>query len=104
MTKYVLVLILAGILILTCGASTSFAREIFLGLDSNTYYDIYIGGPNENTSVIKNVQIVDIREHEDITFLIIRAASFGGKGSEGLVVLENIKAILPSHKFIMTQG
>ncbi len=74
-------------------------EDLVLGLASNTYYDIYLGGASGSDTIIKGVQIVDIRQYEGIIFLVIRPDSFSIGQSEGLVLLENVKAILPVLKF-----
>ena len=80
------------------------AKEIILGLDSNTYYDIYLGGTGDSNSLIKSVQIVEVRQYEGLTFLVVRPDSFSISQSEGLVLLENVKAILPTLKFSTSSG
>ncbi|HPB68946.1 MAG TPA: hypothetical protein PLT76_09040 [Candidatus Omnitrophota bacterium] len=73
--------------------------DLVLGLASNTYYDIYLGGASDSGTVIKSVQIVDIRQYEGLIFLVVRPDSFSLGQSEGLILLENVKAILPTLKF-----
>ena len=77
--------------------SSGYAAETILGLKKNAYYDVYTGG-QDATSVIKNVQIVETREFNGRVYLVIRADSFG-RGSEGLVQMDYVRAILPSLKF-----
>jgi len=73
--------------------------DLVLVLASNTYYDIYLGGASDSGTVIKSVQIVDIRQYEGLIFLVVRPDSFSLGQSEGLILLENVKAILPTLKF-----
>ena len=78
--------------------------ENVLGLDSRQYYDIYIGSYNDSLSVIRNVEIVGFNEVKNLTFLVIRTDNFEGKRSEGLIMLNYIRAILPSHGVTQIQG
>ena len=76
------------------------AKDVILGLDSRTYYDIYLGGTADSGgSIIKSVQIVGVHQYEGLTFLAIRPDSFSISQSEGLVRLDDIQAILPTLKF-----
>ncbi|MFA5259769.1 MAG: hypothetical protein WC450_00915 [Candidatus Omnitrophota bacterium] len=81
------------------GSPDCSAKEVVLGLDSNTYYDIYLGGTADSATILKSVQIVDVRQYEGLTFLVVRPDSLSISQSEGLVLLENISAILPTLKF-----
>ncbi|HOY10515.1 MAG TPA: hypothetical protein PLB05_10655 [Candidatus Omnitrophota bacterium] len=94
------------VILLTLGGALTVcsAKDAVLGLDSNTYYDIYIGGAVDGGTVIKSVQIVGIRQYEGLAFLVVRPDSFSISQSEGLVLLENVKAILPTLKFTTSYG
>jgi len=72
------------------------AMENELGLDSKLNYDVYIGSKDNSGTVIKGVQIVELRQVRDKYFLIVQTDDFAGKKSEGLIALDYVQAVLPS--------
>jgi hypothetical protein len=79
------------------------SKENILGLDDRTKYDIYLGNEN-GFGIIKSVEIADVRELFNKTFLVIRTDTFDSRASEGLIALEAIQAILPAHRAVFMQS
>ncbi|MCR4336187.1 MAG: hypothetical protein NUV91_00050 [Candidatus Omnitrophica bacterium] len=75
-----------------------FAEPNILGLNPDTNYDIYVSGVNGGTTVIQDVDIVGFRDVKGIAFLVVHTDSFEGKRSEGLVRLDYVQAVIPTHK------
>lgn len=95
---------LMSLLLSVCLISIASSAQNVLGLDTGTAYDIYIGSGSDDLSVIKDVVITDLRNIGGVVFLVIQTDSFEGKRSEGLVLLNNIRAVLPSSRMRTLQG
>ena len=76
-----------------------FAGENALGLDDSNHYDIYISSySGGGLSVLKDVEIIAVKNILDRKFLLIRTDFFNSKKTEGLVGFDNIHAILPTDR------
>jgi len=78
--------------------SPAAAGENILGLNDSEPYDIYVGDYNDALSVIRNVDITDLRDVGGTMFLVIQTDSFVSRRSMGLIQLSAVKAILPSQR------
>jgi len=67
-------------------------------LNSKMSYDIYLGSYQDNFSVIADVEILRIEEIYGRRFLVIRPAEFTLNVTEGFVLFEAVKAILPNRQ------
>lgn len=72
-----------------------------LGLDDRTYFDIYIGGYNDEGSIIRNVKISGLKEIAGESFLIIQTQFLDAKRYEGLVAFRHIRAIIPTNSAVV---
>lgn len=63
-----------------------------------TSYDIYLEGSEERLNVIKEVYILRVEEIYGKTFLVVRPAGFTLDPSEGFILFDSIRAVLPHHK------
>ena len=79
------------------------AEENMFGLDARGNVDIYLQSYDELV-VIRNVEIIDFREVHDKIFLVIQTDHFEGKRSEGLILYDYVRAILPSHRTTLMPG
>jgi hypothetical protein len=92
--------------VIICGTMTSpvIADENILGLEDHINYDIHIGGYHFGASqVVQNVEIIGLRDIAGLTFLVIQSDRFLGKRSQGLILFQNIQAILPAHRVIQIE-
>ena len=80
-----------------CPSSSAEDKDLqrYCNFDSHLSYDIYFEGGSERTHILRNVEIVQIQEIGGKTFLVVRAADFSIKKSEGFILFNAIKAILP---------
>ena len=78
------------------GGSAALAAENSLGLDDQNHYDIYLSGYGDSLTVIRNVDILSLKEFGGQTFLLIRTDTFNAKRSEGLLNFASIRAVLPA--------
>ena len=96
------ILIAMTILVMTAGIGRSMAESYnALGLDDRTYFDIYIGGYNDEGSIIRNVKISGLKEIAGESFLIIQTQFLDAKRYEGLVAFRHIRAILPTNSAVV---
>ena len=96
------ILIAMTILVVTAGIGRSRAEPYnALGLDDRTYFDIYIGGYNDEGSIIRNVKISGLKEIAGESFLIIQTQFLDAKRYEGLVAFRHIRAILPTNSAVV---
>ncbi|MCK5581055.1 MAG: hypothetical protein KAJ18_07250 [Candidatus Omnitrophica bacterium] len=79
------------------------AEENALGLSKQNDYNIYITGEDGSLSVIRGVEVVGFRTIEDVKFLVVRTDTFDAKRTEGLILFDYIRVILPSHKTLQIQ-
>jgi hypothetical protein len=94
--RCVLSVAIAAGLVLWFFTGLAAAKENLLGLDDKIRYDIYLDS-HDDLGVIKNIEIVDVRELFNKTFLVIHTDTFSVRTSQGLVALDAVKAILPSY-------
>lgn len=81
------------------------AGENVLGLsDTNQTYDLYLQGSDGGASVIKNVEIVDIKTIQNLVFLVINTDTFASRRSQGLIRFDYVQAILPSYRSVQFPG
>src|SRR5438105_162421 len=78
--------------------STVMAAENQLGLDDSIHYDIYIAGYGDVLTVLKDVDIVAVKQFYNETFVLVRTDTFNAKRSEGLISFTSIRAILPANR------
>ncbi len=98
----VLLMISVALSVMTVSVS---AGENVLGLsDTNQTYDLYLQGSDGGASVIKNVEIVDIKTIQNLVFLVINTDTFASKRSQGLIRFDYVQAILPSYRSAQFQG
>jgi hypothetical protein len=96
------ILIVMTVLVVTTGIDRSMAESYnALGLDDRTYFDIYIGGYNDEGSIIRNVKISGLKEIAGENFLIIQTQFLDAKRYEGLVAFRHIRAILPTSSTVV---
>lgn len=79
-------------------SSPALAAENALGLDDSTHYDIYIAAYGDAITVLRDVDIVAVKQIANETFLLVRTDTFNAKRSEGLVAFSSIRAILPANR------
>ena len=102
--KKILWIFLGGMVLSVFMITPVLAGENVLGLDDSNTYDIYMADYTGSFTVIKNVDIVGVKDLFGKKFLAIQTESFNPKASEGLIMLDYIRAILPAHKILAIQG
>ncbi len=87
-----LVLILIGCVgLVTFGSSPLWAQMKGLDFNENIYYDIYFA-----YAVVKGIRIQGLKEIQGERFLVVSTTNLKTKDTEGYILFDTIKAILPT--------
>ena len=73
----------------------SFAKDDEIGFNKDVAYDIYYEVGAYEVNRLRNVKVLRKINEGNITFLVIDASA-GLKGKEGYVLLDKVRAILPT--------
>ena len=92
------------IILLVLMSTPVLAGENVLGLDDSNVYDIYVADDTGSFTLIKNVDIVGVKDLFGKKFLVIQTDGFNPKASQGLIMFDYIRAILPAHKIFAIPG
>ncbi|MBI4972922.1 MAG: hypothetical protein HZA27_02060 [Candidatus Omnitrophica bacterium] len=77
----------------------AFAEDKTANFNKTIAYDIYYNVSKCRVDIVRDVRIAGILSIEGKTFLVIKGTGFASEEKEGYILLDTIKAILPS-KFI----
>jgi hypothetical protein len=91
--KKILSMLTISFLILTLSPNI-FAQENF---EKDIVYDIYYEVSTYEVDIIKGVKVIGITEIGEKKFLEIYPSGLGGKEKKGYILLDTVKAILPSN-------
>ena len=97
----IIAILVVAITVLFC--QPLMAEDNIFGMDRSLNVDIYLEGYDELT-VIRNVEIVEFREVRDRVFVVISTDHFDSQHSEGLILFDAIRVILPSYKGNLMPG
>ena len=86
---FMLVLLIAGIT----------RADSLLGFDSSLGYDIYFGSGEQESTVVREVDIVGFKDIGQKTFVVVKIHEFKLKDVEGYILLDSVRAILPHGHF-----
>lgn len=77
--------------VLTFAPSQAWAEMKTLDFNENTYYDIYFA-----YTVVKGVRIQGLKDVQGARFLVVSTSNLKTKDTQGYILFDAIKAILPT--------
>ena len=69
------------------------------GFDDSLKYDIYFTSGEDTVSVVKSIQILEVRDVAGRKFLVVKSQGFKLKPEDGFILFDAIVAIFPDRNF-----